>query len=77
MVETTIDTGHRKGRMEALHPEKKGGLRGLTQNQYVLWTAVFASIGGFLCLSPFPLNRYIHLANPLQSATTKVSCPTY
>ncbi|KAI5820078.1 general substrate transporter [Pyronema omphalodes] len=34
--------------MESLHPEKKGGLRGLTQNQYVLWTAVFASIGGFL-----------------------------
>lgn len=39
-----------KGRFETLHPERKGGLRGLAQNRYVLETAVFASIGGFLCM---------------------------
>ncbi|KAF8534861.1 general substrate transporter [Trichophaea hybrida] len=44
---STIDT-HVKGRFESLHPERKGGLRGLSKNGYVLWTAVFASLGGFL-----------------------------
>jgi hypothetical protein len=46
----TIDI-HAKGRFESLHPERKGGLRGLTKNSYVLWTAVFASLGGFLCIT--------------------------
>lgn len=42
-----------RGHFEEAHPEAKGGITGLMKNGYVLWTAVFASLGGFLCMPRF------------------------